>query len=127
MDVKLIQAHAEIAALLRKHDIAAHVVLHNAPGESEVFMRLTPSYSRLVEQAVSHEGVVYRLRSKLVEDYGGDREAQVRDMAATANMVCSLATHLGEAALSMRSLAQHIDQLVGAKHTEFYSTDGTAQ
>jgi hypothetical protein len=98
MDAKLIQARAEIEAILTKHDIAGHVILHNAPGESEIFLRLTPSYSKLREIPAGSHGVTFRLVSDTA-DYGGDTVAQARDLAATANMVRSFADLLVTAAL----------------------------
>jgi hypothetical protein len=126
MDSKLIQARAEIEEILRRHDIAAHVVLHNAPGNSKIFMRLTPGYSKLAELGSERDGISFRLRSKLA-DYGGDVEAQKRDLAATANMVSSIAMHLGTAAMPMLRLAEQIDRAVGATHTEMQRTEGRPQ
>lgn len=123
MDTKLIQARAEIEEILRRHDIAGYVVLHNAPDQSEVFMRLTPGYSRLVEVAADAGGTMYRLRSKLA-DYGGDVEAQRRDLEATANMVHSLAMHLGTGAMPMLRLADQVNRSTGATHSAALRTEG---
>lgn len=126
MDPKLILARAEIEAILSQHDIAAHVILHNAPGNAEVFMRMTPSYSRLVEVAHDNHGVSYRVRSKLA-DYNGDTAAQQRDLAATANMVHVLAMTLGTAAIPMLRLANQVDLITGASHGPGVRTEGRPQ
>lgn len=123
MDPKLIAARAEIEEIVRRHDIAAHVILHNAPDQSEVFMRLTPRYSRLQELGSEREGTFYRLRSKLA-DYGGDAAAQARDLAATANMVHSLAMHLGTCAMPMLQLADQVNHATAAIHGPGERTEG---
>lgn len=111
---KLKAVRAEIEALLARHDVAGHVILHE-PGFGEVFSCLSPSYSRL--QLIVDGSVQYRLRSTL-EDYGGDREAQTRDQAATANMCETLAELLGRSALHFIELAQFVNRTLGAEHTE---------
>lgn len=115
-DPKLLRVRAEIEAILQREDIAAHVILHNAPDQAEVFLKLDPSYSKLTMQSVDSHGVIYRLRSNL-EDYGGDKEAQRRDIVATANMAAMFADILKASATSMRGLSNRIDKVVGATHT----------
>ncbi len=126
MDAKLIQARGEINAILKKHDIAAYVFLHNAPGKSEVFSHLSPSYSKLVEVPAPDDNIGFRVRSKLV-DYNGDVEAQKRDLAATANMVSSMALLMGSTAMALLKLATIIDEAVGAEHTPMERDDGEPQ
>lgn len=126
MDAKLIQARGEIDAILKKHDIAAYVFLHNAPGKSEVFSYLTPSYSKLAEVPAPDGNIGFRVRSKLA-DYGGDKEAQRRDLAATANMVSSMAMLMGTTAMPLLSLAAFIDEKIGAEHTPMERDEGTSQ
>ena len=108
---KLKAVRAEIEALLKKHDVAGHVVLHT-PGFGEVFAHLTPSYSK-----ISGLLPTIRIRSK-AEDYGGDREAQRRHLEATANMVSTMATLLGQAALAFIDLSTVINTKTGAVHTD---------
>ena len=126
MDPKLIAARAEITAILKKHDIAGHVILHNAPGESEVFMDLQPSYSKLIEEGRDNEGVSFRLRSKLV-DYGGDVDRQRYELEATLNMVSSIALHLANGAIPMLNLSTHLDEKTGAEHSAMERTEGKPQ
>jgi len=125
MNPKLIQAHAEIEAILVKHDIAGHVILHTAPGDIEIVIRLDPSYSRLQEVGDGPGMVSYRF-SATSEQYRGDADAQWRDVAATANMVDSMAQILSRSALAMLDLAQRINVAAGAHHTGLYPTHGTA-
>jgi hypothetical protein len=78
---KLKEAMAEIKAVLKKHDIAAHVLLHE-PGYSEYLNAIEPSWSliRIVDDGI-------RVRSKLLEDFGGDKEAQHKASEATASLI----------------------------------------
>jgi len=106
---KLKQARAEIEQVLKRFDIAGHVILHE-PGFGEIFAHLTPSYSNLIGELP-----LIRLRSKAA-DYGGDKQAQRRDVEATANMLSIMATLLAEAALSFIDLSTFVDKQVGAEH-----------
>jgi len=81
---KLKEAMAEIKAILTKHDIAGHVLLHE-PGFSEYLLAISPSWS-LLKQHIDGDGVGVQIRSKL-EDFGCDVEAQHRANEATVNLV----------------------------------------
>ena len=120
-DKKLLRAMGAIKAILKREDIAASVILHNTPGQLEILLALTPSYSKLQEYMVTDHGVSFRLRSKLA-DYNGDVEAQKRDLAATANMCSGLAKILGETALTMIETAQWVDKATGAEHSDLEET-----
>lgn len=115
MDPKLIAARAEIEQTLKKHDIAGWVVLHNAPGEVEVFSRLDPSYSVLRPQTVEG-GMSIRVLSRL-SDYNGNKERQMHDLAATASMAHCFAETLSVTAVNMTELTKVIDRETGAKHS----------
>ena len=86
--IKLKEAMAEIKATLKKYDIAGHVVLHE-PGFSEYLIEVSPSWSML-----KVEGNAIRFRSKLVEDFGGDRAAQIAANTATTSLIRMLADAL---------------------------------
>ena len=118
---QLTAARAEIEAILRKRDIGAHVILH-CPGFTEVFMNLEPSYSRLrvVPDYTNPDQMAFRLHSNLQEHYQGDRDAQKRDLEATANMTSSIAQCLAENALTFMPLAQMMDKQLGAEHTPLH-------
>jgi hypothetical protein len=106
-------ARAEIEAVLQKHDLAGAVVLHT-PGMAEFFYRITPSYSCVwIDESVP----MLRMKSKLA-DYGGDRDAQVRDQAATANMAASLAGELRHAAEMFGGVDRIVSTAARAEHTE---------
>lgn len=109
-DQKLIEARDRIKAILDELDIAGHISLHNAPGNFEIFTKLDPSYSKL-------KGLppLVRLRSTLA-DYGGDADAQRRDLEATASMVSGIGTTMAMNALQLMELAAWIDARVGAEH-----------
>jgi len=105
-------ARTEIEAVLKKYDLAGVVVLHT-PGMSEFFHDIRPTYScAWIDEAAS----MVRVKS-LGADYGGDREAQVRDQAATANMAAALADNLTSAAGMFDEVQRVIDSLVQAEHT----------
>lgn len=77
---KLKEAMAEIKAILTKHDIAGHVLLHE-PGFSEYLLAVEPSWSvlQLIDGGV-------RIRSKLV-DFNGDKDAQHKASESTASLI----------------------------------------
>jgi hypothetical protein len=112
-DPKLLDARDRIRGILDELDIAGYAVLHNQPGSFEVIVRLNPSYS-----VVSGVPPVLMVHSALAE-YGGDQEAQRRDLEASANMVRGFAEILGVNALQMLALADAIDAKTGAVHTPF--------
>lgn len=109
-DPKLMSARDRIKAILDELDIAAYVVMHNAPGKFEILTKLDPSYSKLIGLPP-----VMRLCSKL-DDYEGNSEAQRRDLQATANMVSGLGASLGVNALQLMELAAWVDARIGAEH-----------
>jgi len=77
---KLKEAMAEIKAILKKHDIAGHVVLHE-PGFSEYLLAIEPSWSLL-----RFDKNQIRFRSKL-EDFTGDRDAQHQASENTVSLI----------------------------------------
>lgn len=106
-------ARAEIEGILKKHDLAAVVALHT-PGMTEFFYDITPSYSRVwIDEVVGQ----LRVKSKL-SDYGGDKDAQLLDQGATANMIHGLAADLSSAADMFGSIAPFIDRVLSAEHTD---------
>jgi hypothetical protein len=77
---KLKEAMAEIKAIIIKHDIAAHVLLHE-PGFSEYLLEIEPCWSIL---KLEKKGI--RIRSKL-EDFAGDRDAQRKASEDTTSLI----------------------------------------
>lgn len=105
-------ARAEIEGVLKKHDLAGVVTLHT-PGMTEFFYDITPSYSCVwIDEKASQ----LRVKSKQA-DYAGDKEAQVRDQAASANMIHGLAQDLLSAASMFGSLAHFVSRTLNAEHT----------
>jgi hypothetical protein len=111
---KLLAARAKIEAILKEYDIAGHVVLH-CPGFIEVFRDMQPSYSKatITER---DGGTEVRVRSKLA-DYNGDKDAQRRDLEATANLFASMAEALLYNAYGSAQMAAMVDEAMNAEHT----------
>lgn len=106
-------ARAKIEGILKEHDLGGVVILHT-PGMTEFFYDVTPSYSCVwIDEAAGQ----LRMKSKLA-DYGGDKAAQLKDQAATANMVHGLAGDLSNAAGMFGSIAPFIDRALRAEHTD---------
>lgn len=106
-------ARAKIEGILKEHDLGAVVVLHT-PGMTEFFYDVVPSYSCVwIDEAAGQ----LRMKSKLA-DYGGDKCAQLRDQAATANMIHGLFADLSNAAGMFGSIAPLVDRAFRAEHTE---------
>lgn len=99
---KLKEAMAEIKAILTKHDIAGHVLLQE-PGFSEYLMAIEPSWSVL---RVVNNGI--RIRSKLQDDFDGDRAAKLAADQASANLVRHFADLLARDA----EIFEQIDELL---------------
>lgn len=106
---KLKKAMEEIKAIIRKHDIGAMVILH-APGFSEYYMNISPSYS-----CAKHDGDTVRIKAKL-KDFNGDKKAWQVKVTDTSNML----THLGETgartSMSILNVSEQLDKLIDAEH-----------
>lgn len=74
------EAMAEIKAIIAKHDISGHVILHE-PGFSEYFFAIEPSWSLL---KIEKNGI--RIRSKL-EDFAGNKDAQKKASENTVSLI----------------------------------------
>lgn len=110
-------ARAKVEGILQEHDLAGVVVLHT-PGMTEFFYNVTPSYSCAW---IDEKAGELRVKSTLV-DYGGDKDVQIRDQAATANMIHGFARDLLNAAGMFGSIAHFVDRAVRAEHTEAVHT-----
>lgn len=108
---KLLRARGEIMDTLKRYDLAAFVCLHCAPSASEVMIELSPSYSIVtLVDGTAH------IKSKLA-DYDGNKDAQLYDMAASANMASSMFELMAHTAMLMGDLAQQLDAVTGSTHT----------
>lgn len=88
---KLKKAMEEIKTIVKKHDIAAFVVLHDEKGFSEYLNAVSPSYSCAV---CSDEGIRFRLKGSEV---GKERAKEIA--AGTFNMVTHFADMIGKHAM----------------------------
>lgn len=106
---KLKKAMEEIAAVIKKHDIAGVVVLHT-PNYSEHRMFLQPSYSCVSEFSDNH----IRVKAKAAEyDSIEARNAAIRD---TTNMFHHLANLGGKQTLMLMDVADMVNAKVKAEH-----------
>jgi hypothetical protein len=103
---------ARISSILLNEDVAGYIVLHE-PGFSEYRLAIDPSWSVL--SMIGEEGM--RLRSKL-EDYGGDRERQRKEIEATTNLLRHLADLLPMHAKVFEALHANVCETMIVEHTE---------
>lgn len=105
-----------IRAILKEEDIAGYVVLHE-PGHSEYFLGFDPSWSVVQLERDEDGNVGIRLRSKL-EEYGGDKDRQKRDLEASLNMLHHLEHQLPIHAGIFGALLERAGELMEIKHGE---------
>jgi len=118
---KLKIAMEEIKAILKKHDIAASVVLHT-PGHSEYLLKINPSYS-----CAFCEGNHIRIRAKLQQDFNGDKNAWSQKVSDTYNMIDLLGKVSGETALSLFDIMDLLNKVVEAESFDGGHTSHTTQ
>lgn len=109
---KLKEVMAEIITVLKRHDIAGHVVLYE-PGFSEYLWLIDPSWSVM---RFEKEGL--RFESRLV-DYGGDKARQQREQEASINMI----KHFGDVLINGGAMAKEIERQL-KKQIDFEHTEG---
>jgi len=108
---KLLRARGEIEEIIKRYDLAAFVVLHAAPHGSEVLIEVSPSYSIVkIIDGVAH------IKSQLA-DYKGDKDAQLYDLAASANMASSMFELMAHTTMLLGELAKQLDEITGSTHT----------
>lgn len=107
---KLKEAMAEIKAVLMKHDIAGHILLHEY-GFSEFMLYTNTSWSvvHLMENGI-------RIRSK-IDDFDGDKNAKRRADEASLNMLAHFADLLDRDAAIFRQLSDMLTERWDAEHT----------
>jgi hypothetical protein len=111
---KLLIARAEIEAVLRKHDVCAHVLIAGRH-RLEVMLHLDASWSNLYLFS-DENGQGLRMRSKIAE-YQGDKDQQRQDLEATSGMVRGFGEQLGMAAMAWLHASDQFDAKTGAEHT----------
>lgn len=118
---KLKEAMEEVKAILKKHDIAAFVVLHDPRGYTEFLNHITPSYS-----CVKHHPMGFRIRARLEEDFNGDKAKMEYHLNATSNMLNSISTVASTNILNIMDVSKILDEKIGAIHTD-HGTSGHNQ
>lgn len=114
---KLLAARAEIEAVCKKHDIAAHVILH-MPGFFENFGYYTPSYSVLIP-VYDKDGFTTALHVRSHSaDYKGDTAKRQEHLTATANFLNGVGILLAQDAISLLEVSKAVDSLINATHTD---------
>ena len=100
-----------ILEILKEHDVAACVVLHE-PGFSEFINFIEPSYS-----CAKIEGDQLKIRSK-ASDYNGDTQKRDKALTDTSNMLVLLAETTGTTSLMLYHASDVLDYTTGAVHTK---------
>ena len=116
---KLKIAMEEIKEIIKKHDIAASVVLHT-PGHCELLLKLDPSYS-----CSFVDGDSVRIKAKLA-DFATveERNQKIKD---TANMFSLLSDVTSQSAINLLHVSQNLDERVGAEHGPEKNSSHTTQ
>lgn len=112
---KLLIVRGQVEQLLRDNDLCADVILVGR-GRIEVFTHLEASWSHVRLVSVADVGVGLHLRSKAA-DYGGDQQAQQRDLAHTVGMVSAIAEVQALHGIGWIEAARRFDEETGAEHT----------
>ena len=110
-EIKLKTAAEEIKEVLRKHDIAASLVLHT-PGHSEYVNHLLTSYSC----AYQYEDDSIRFYCKR-KDFD-TQEQQTKKLESTANMLRMLTETVGRNFMMVEPLSKRFDELTNAEHSD---------
>jgi len=114
MRMKLKKVRAEMEKLMKDNDVAGFFVLH-APGWSEVFWDMWPSYS-----VIMGDFPAVRIRSKK-EDYPDTEEGKAKmtyNRENTSQMIHSLGTTMGGCAIQFLDLAKVVDKAFGSEHKD---------
>ena len=107
---KLKKAMEEIKEIMEKHDIAGAVFLHT-PGFGEQHMKVDPSYScAFWEYKPGQEGI--RIRTRLQEDYQGDKQKRNDAIRDTVNMFDILSNMMGPYAVATIQMMEQLEQVV---------------
>lgn len=118
---KLKKAMEEIKHIIKRYDIAAAVVLHT-PGNAEYYFNVSPSYS-----CAKINGNELRIRSRVNEDYNGDKQAQIQKLTDTVNMVDLLGTAMAERGMSLLEMYDRLKAQLDIETREGGHTSQSAQ
>lgn len=112
---KLLLARAEIAELLKRHGLLAHVILGGQYGLIELMCVLDAPWSCLsLERGPNGEPGI-RLRSKAEET--APRDIRLRNVASSVAFADSSWQTLGGAAMHWQQAAEAMNAEIGATHT----------
>lgn len=116
---KLKTAAEEIKAILKKHDIAASIVLHT-PGHSEFVLEITPTYSCA---KLNHDNIHFKAKKA---DFNDELKRQ-QTISDTANMMSLLSEVTAKNAMMLIQVSEQFDKIVGAEHGGSNFTSHTTQ
>ena len=111
-DPKLKEAMAEIFGILKKHDIAGHIIL-SSETHSEFRVRIDPSWSCAFFES---EGGI-RFRAKEAEL--GSKEAVHKTKEATLGMFCHFRDTMGSSFMVTQKLLDNVGKEVPFEHVPF--------
>lgn len=109
---KLKKAMEEIKEILRKHDIAANIVLHT-PGHAEYLTHIKPSYS-----CASIDELTGKFELKAKKIHFTNEAERLNKLSDTSNMLNLLAEATGRTAMNLISASEVTDTFLNAKHTD---------
>ena len=92
---KLKTAMERIKAVMKEYDLGGYVILHT-PGFSEYHVKVDPPYS-----CAKFIGDELRIKAKLQEDFGGDKDVWNKKVTDTVNLIQHLADMTGNTSLGM--------------------------
>ncbi len=110
-----------VKAIMKEYDIAGTVILHT-PGFSEFLIKIDPSYS-----CARLNGDELRIRAKLQEDFGGDKEAWNKKIEDTVNMIDHLGDVGGNISLNMFKTMDLLKQNLDIESTKGNYSSHTTQ
>ena len=116
---KLKVAAEEIKAILKKHDIAAAIVLHT-PGNAEFVLEIEPSYSCAKKLS---NGVHFKAKK---EDYN-DELKRNQVVCDTVNMFSLLSEVTAQNAMNLITVAEQLEKIVDVEHIDRGFTSSTTQ
>lgn len=118
---KLKKAMEEIKVILKRHDIAAHVVLHT-PGFSEYLLEIQPTYS-----CAKFEGAgIVRFKAKK-EDFGDSAELRDQRIHDTINMFQCITETGGQNLLALISVTENFEKIIGIEKGDSSHTSHSTQ
>jgi len=126
---KLKKAMQEIDAIMKRYDIAGHVVLHSwkdGTGHSEFKAYIQPSYScaKFKYDPVKGDGIHFRAKK---EDFGGDASKRDNVLAGTSSMLKTIVTVGFNQLSGLLQASEFIDRVVNAEHGKGNSSSHTEQ